>query len=67
MHPGKSAVEWIDAYMDTKPAELAHVAEQLHKLVKKTVKGATESVNPWKLPTFESNGPMCFFMVGKNM
>ena len=25
-----------------------------------------ESVNPWKIPTFESNGPMCFFMIGKN-
>jgi len=24
------------------------------------------SVNQWKIPTFESNGPMCFFMMGKN-
>jgi hypothetical protein len=23
-------------------------------------------MNPWRIPTFESNGPMCFFMVGKN-
>lgn len=23
-------------------------------------------MNPWKIPTFESNGPMCFFILGKN-
>ena len=34
--------------------------------MKKHVKGVRESVNPWKIPTFESNGPLCFFMVGKN-
>jgi hypothetical protein len=34
--------------------------------VNKTVKGAKESVNSWKIPTFECNGPMCFFMVGKH-
>ncbi len=65
MLDGKSAKEWIDLYVDAKPAELRDVAEKLRKLVKKTVKGTKESVNPWKIPTFESNGPMCFFMVGK--
>lgn len=25
-----------------------------------------ETVNPWGIPTFESNGPFCYFMVGKN-
>ena len=34
--------------------------------MKKLVPGTTESVNPWKIPTFESNGPVCFFTVGKN-
>lgn len=65
MLEGKNAQEWIDLYVDTKPAELRDVAEQLRKLMKKTVKSAKESVNSWKIPTYESNGPMCFFMVGK--
>jgi hypothetical protein len=65
MLQGKNAQEWIDLYVDTKPAELRDVAEQLRKLMKKTVKSAKESVNSWKIPTYESNGPMCFFMVGK--
>ncbi len=65
MLDGKSVKEWIDSYVDAKPAELREVAEKLRKLVQKTVKGTKESVNPWKIPTFESNGPMCFFTVGK--
>jgi hypothetical protein len=62
---GKKAVEWIDAYVETKEAKVAEVAKGLRALMKKTVKGVKESVNPWKIPTFESNGPMCFFMAGK--
>jgi hypothetical protein len=58
--------EWIDAYLKQKSSELGEVAQGLRRLMKKTVPGTTESVNPWKIPTFESNGPMCFFMVGKN-
>jgi hypothetical protein len=65
MLEGASAKKWIDAYVDEKPAELAGIAEKLRKLVKKTVADTKESVNPWKIPTFQSNGPMCFFMVGK--
>jgi hypothetical protein len=65
MLDGKSAKEWIDLYVDAKPAELREVAEKLRELVKKTAKGTAESVNPWRIPTFESNGPMCFFSVGK--
>jgi hypothetical protein len=49
-----------------KSSELGEVAQGLRQLMKKTVAGTAESVNPWKIPTFESNGPMCFFMVGKN-
>jgi len=67
MLEGKSAKEWIDLYVDTKPAELRDVAEKLRKLMKKTVKNAKESVNSWKIPTYEFNGPMCFFMVGNIM
>jgi hypothetical protein len=63
---GKDAVVWIDAYVENKAAKLAPVAESLRRLMKSVVPGAKESVNPWRIPTFESNGPMCFFMVGKN-
>jgi hypothetical protein len=54
MLEGKSAKEWIDLYVDTKPAELRDVAEKLRKLMKQTVKSAKESVNSWKIPTYES-------------
>ncbi len=58
--------KWIDKYVAQKRAELGDVAQALRRLMKKLVPGTTESVNPWKIPTFESNGPMCFFTVGKN-
>ena len=33
--------------------------------MKKTVAGCEEYVNPWKIPTFDLNGPLCFYMVAK--
>ncbi len=57
---GREAVVWIDEYVEGKSGKLGPVAWGLRKLMKKTVAGVTESVNPWKIPTFESNGPMCF-------
>ena len=63
---GKEAKGWIDGYVEKKGSKLIYVAEGLRKLVKKTVSGCKESVNPWRIPTFESNGPMCFLMIGKN-
>jgi hypothetical protein len=63
---GKEARERIDDYVEKKGPKLIAVAEGLRRLVKKTVSGCTESVNPWGIPAFESNGPMCFFMIGKN-
>ncbi len=62
---GKKAVEWIDEYVEKKEPKVAVVAKGLRALMKKTVKGVTESVNPWKIPTFEVEGPMSFFMAGK--
>jgi len=57
----------VDRYIcGKKEGELRELAQGLRRLMKKTVPGTRESVNPWKIPTFESNGPMCFFMVGKN-
>lgn len=66
MLEGKEATAWIDTYLSRKAQDLAEVANELRVLVKKTVKGAKESVNPWKIPTFESNGPMVYLTVGKN-
>jgi hypothetical protein len=62
---GKEAVAWIDEYVQKKGPELLLVAEGVRRLVKKEVPGAKESVNPWKIPTFQSNGPMCFFILWK--
>jgi len=58
--------KWIDGYVKRKGVEHGEVAQGLRRLVKKTVPGSKETVNPWKIPTFESNGPMCLFMLGKN-
>jgi hypothetical protein len=63
---GKEARQVIDDYVEKKGSKLIAVAEGLRRLVKKSVSGSRESLNPWRIPTFESNGPMCFFMVGKN-
>jgi hypothetical protein len=63
---GREAVAWINTYVERKGPKLLLLAQRLRQLMKKTVAGVKESVNPWKIPTFESNGPMCFFMVGKN-
>jgi hypothetical protein len=63
---GKEAVAWINTYVEKKGPKLLPLAEGLRRLVKNAVAGVKESVNPWKIPTFVSNGPICFFMVGKN-
>src|SRR5438309_2205584 len=61
---GKQARVWIDAYVK-KAGTLEGVTKAVRALVKKTVKGGEEYVNPWKIPSFDSNGPLCCFMVGK--
>jgi len=58
--------EWIDEYVSRKEVTLREVAQGLRQLMRKTVPSVRESVNPWKMPTFESNGPMCFFTIGKS-
>jgi hypothetical protein len=63
---GKEARQLIDDYVEKKGSKLIAVAEGLRRLVKKSASGSTESMNPWGIPAFESDGPMCFFMVGKN-
>jgi hypothetical protein len=61
---GKKARLWIDEYVK-KAGELPGVAKAVRTLVKKTVAGCEEYVNPWKIPTFDLNGPLCFYMVAK--
>jgi len=61
---GKQAGIWINDYVQ-KAGEFAAVAKALRALVKKSVKGVEEYVNPWKIPSFDSNGPLCCFLVGK--
>ena len=61
---GKQARLWIDAYVK-KAGKLEGVTRAVRALVKKTVKGSEEYVNPWKIPSIDSHGPLCCFMAGK--
>src|SRR5215475_9102313 len=61
---GAEAREWIDAYLK-KAGKLAGVAKAVRAVVKKNVAGCEEYVNPWKIPSFDLNGPLCFYMVWK--
>ena len=55
---------WIDAYVK-KAGKLAGVAKAVRTLVKETAAGCEEYVSPWKTPAFDSNGPLCVFVLGK--
>jgi hypothetical protein len=61
---GKEARVWIDRYVN-KAGKVPAVAKAVRALVKKNVAGCEEYVNPWKIPTFDLNGPLCFYMVAK--
>ena len=61
---GKDAQLWIDAYVRD-AGKFGPVAKSVRALVNKTVKGCEEYVSPWKTPAFDSNGPLCVFVVGK--
>jgi hypothetical protein len=55
-----------DEYLRDKNLGLREVANRLRATVKKAVPKAKESINPWHVPSFESNGPICYYMAGKN-
>lgn len=55
---------WIDAYVK-KAGKLAAVARAVRALVKKTAAECEEYVSPWKTPAFDSNGPLCVFVLQK--
>ena len=61
---GKEARVCIDKYVN-KAGKMPGVAKAVRAFVKKTVAGCQEYVNPWKIPTFDLNGPLCFYMVAK--
>src|SRR5262249_34411418 len=61
----KEARVWIDPYVK-KAAKMSRVAKAVRALVKKSVPRSEEYVNPWKIPTFDLNGPLCFYMAAKN-
>ena len=42
--------------------ELQEIVRGLRELVQEVVPEVAETVNPWGIPTFELNGPLCFFM-----
>jgi hypothetical protein len=58
---GKQAGLWIDSYVK-KAGKLEGVMKAVRALVKKTVKGSEEYVNPWKIPSIDSDAPLCCFM-----
>jgi hypothetical protein len=61
---GKEGRVWIDEYV-AKAGKMEGVLKGLRALVKRTVAGCEEYVNPWKIPSFDSNGTVCGFMTGK--
>jgi hypothetical protein len=61
---GKAGRLWIDAYVK-KAGKLRGVTKSVRALVKKTAAGCEEYVSPWKTPAFDSNGPLCVFVMGK--
>jgi hypothetical protein len=61
---GKEGRAWIDEYVE-KAGKQKDVVKGLRWLVKRTLAGCEEYVNPWKIPSFDSNGTVCGFMTGK--
>ncbi|MFY9751814.1 MAG: DUF1801 domain-containing protein [Candidatus Acidiferrales bacterium] len=53
-------------YASRKDPERPKLIRALRALVKKTLPRSSESVNAWGIPTFESDGPICYFMSGKS-
>jgi hypothetical protein len=61
---GKEGRAWIEEYV-AKAGKQKDVVKGLRALVKKTLAGSEEYVNPWRIPSFDSNGTVCGFMTGK--
>src|SRR5215813_2920134 len=59
---GKEGKLWIDAYV-RKAGKLAPVAKAVRALVNGTAADCEEYVSPWKTPAFDSNGPLCVYLL----
>jgi hypothetical protein len=64
-HDARTA-EHIEAYVARRDPRLQRIARRLRSLIRKSAPSLSECVNPWGVPTFERNGPVCFWMVGKH-
>jgi len=56
----------VDDYVARRNVKLKPVTDAVRALVRKTVPESREMLNPWGVPTFDSNGSFCYLMVGKN-
>jgi len=55
----------IDLYVSRENPALFKVVDALRTLVRKTIPAAKEAINPWGVPVFEFNGPLCYIRLGK--
>jgi hypothetical protein len=56
----------VDVYVRKRNLKLKPVADAVRALVGKAAPRCRENINPWGVPIFESNGPVCYLMIGKN-
>ena len=63
---GNEGKLWIDAYVK-KAGKFEGAAKAVRGLVTKTAAGCEEYVSPWKTPAFDSNGPLCVYLVQKKI
>ena len=61
--PGKSKKK--NSYVKRESPALQKLARGLRSLVKASVPGTKTTVNSWGIPTFETDVPFCFYMIGK--
>jgi hypothetical protein len=53
----------IDTAGHAQDPALHEIVRGLQALVREVVPEVTETINPWGIPTFELNGPLCYFML----
>lgn len=58
-----SAEARIDTAGRTQDPVLHEIVRGLQALVREVVPEVEETINPWGIPTFELNGPLCYFMI----
>lgn len=56
----------IDAYVQQADPRLQEIVQGLRALLRETVPEAREAINPWGLPTWEVDGPLCYVSLAKN-